>query len=138
MFIFGSGLSLRKISYLFNFQSLSTQHRKNEVSRIIENKNEASKDLEKALQALEQVKQRVVNEKKKQNEKKQKVENHHKYIMGGIIVKYFPDCYSFDEDEIKRILSVTLQTKECQQTISKIKAKSKENLAPRNDMRKIS
>ena len=79
LFIFGSGLSLRKISYLFYFQSLSTQHRKNEVSRITENKNEASKDLEKALQALEQAKQRVANEKKKQNEKKRKVENHHKY-----------------------------------------------------------
>ena len=60
---------------------------------MIENKNEASKNLEIALQALEQAKQRVANEKKKQNEKKRKAENHHKYIMGGIIVKYFPDCY---------------------------------------------
>ncbi len=61
---------------------------------MIENNNEVSKNLEKALQALEQAKQRVANEKKKQNEKKRKAENHHKYIMGGIIVKYFLDCYS--------------------------------------------
>ena len=60
---------------------------------MIESKNDASRNLEKALQALEQAKQRVANEKKKQNEKKRKAENHHKYIMGGIIVKYFPDCY---------------------------------------------
>lgn len=78
---------------------------------MIENKNEASKELEKALQALEQAKQRVANEKKKQNENKRKAENHHKYIMGGIIVKYFPDCYSYDEDELNHILSVALQTK---------------------------
>lgn len=91
---------------------------------MIENKNEVSKDLEKALQALEQAKARVANEKKKQNEKKRKAENHHKYIMGGIIVKYFPDCYSFDEDELNRILSVALQTRECQQMITKIKAES--------------
>lgn len=52
---------------------------------MIETKNEASRNLEKALQALEQAKQRVANEKKKQNEKKRKAENHHKYIMGGII-----------------------------------------------------
>ncbi len=64
---------------------------------MIESKNDASKNLEKTLQALEQVKQRVANEKKKQNEKKWKAENHHKYIMGGIIVKYFPDCYCYDE-----------------------------------------
>ena len=37
---------------------------------MVENKVEVSKDLEKALQALEQVKQHVANEKKKQNEKK--------------------------------------------------------------------
>ena len=82
---------------------------------MIENKNDASRNLEKALQALEQAKQRVANEKKKQNEKKRKAENHHKYIMGGIIVKYFPDCYHYDEGELNRILSVALQTRECQQ-----------------------
>ena len=76
---------------------------------MIENQNEASRNLEKALQALEQAKQRVANEKKKQNEKKQnekkrKAVNHHKYIMGGIIVKYFPDCYQYDEDELKRFI----------------------------------
>ena len=93
---------------------------------MIESKNDASKNLEKALQALQQAKQRVANEKKKQNEKKRKAENHHKYIMGGIIVKYFPDCYRYDEGELNRILSVALQTKECQQIISKIKAESRE------------
>ena len=33
---------------------------------------------------------------------------------GCIIMKYFPDCYRYDEDELNRILSVALQTKECQ------------------------
>ena len=99
---------------------------------MIENNNTVSKDLEKALQALEQAKQRVANEKKKQNEKKRKAENHHKYIMGGIIVKYFPDCYSYDEGELNRILSAALQTKECQQVISKIKAESRETTPPQS------
>ena len=99
---------------------------------MIETKAEVSKDLEKALRALEQAKQRVANEKKKQNEKKRKAENHHKYIMGGIIVKYFPDCYSYDEGELNRILSVALQTKECQQIISKIKSESRETIPPQS------
>ena len=98
---------------------------------MIKNNNEVSKDkstsgLEKALQALEQAKQRVANEKKKQGEKKRKAENHHKYIMGGIIVKYFPECYHYDEDELNRILSAALQTRECQQVISKIKSENRE------------
>lgn len=96
---------------------------------MIEDRNGASKNLEKALQALEQAKQCVANEKKKQSEKKRKAENHHKYIMGGIIVKYFPDCYSYDEGELNRILSVALQTRECQQAIAQIKLESGESAA---------
>ena len=96
---------------------------------MIENKNDASRNLEKALHALEQAKQRVANEKKKQNEKRRKAENHHKYIMGGIIVKYFSDCYRYDEEELNRILSVALQIRECQQIISKIKSESRGNIS---------
>ena len=77
----------------FILETINTAHRKSEVVKMIEDKNEVSKELEKALQALEQAKQRVANEKKKQNEKRRTAENHHKYIMGGIIVKYFPECY---------------------------------------------
>ena len=94
---------------------------------MIDNTNEIDKGLESALKALKQAKARVANEKKKQNEKRRKAENHHKYIMGGIIVKYFPDCYQYDEDELNRILSVALQTRECQQIIAKIKSESRES-----------
>ncbi len=41
-------------------------------------------------------------------------------------MKYFPDCYNYDEGELNRILSVALQTRECQQIISKIKSESRE------------
>ena len=41
---------------------------------MIESRNDTSKNLEKALQALKQAQQRVANEKKKQNEKKRKAE----------------------------------------------------------------
>jgi len=117
----------------FLFSATINASQKGKVSEMIESKQEASRDLEKALQALEQAKQRVANEKKKQNEKR-KAENHHKYIMGGIIVKYFPDCYSFDEGELNRILSVALQTRECQQIISKIKSESRETIPPQSTL----
>ena len=74
----------------------------------------------------------IENKQKVRNEKKRKAENHHKYIMGGIIVKYFPDCYHYDEDELNRILSAALQTKECQQVISKIKSESRETTPPQS------
>lgn len=97
---------------------------------MIENRNEDSRNLERALQALEQAKQRVANERKKQNEKKRKAENHHKYIMGGIIAKYFPDCYKYDESELNSILAVALKTKEFQQILAKIGAESQESIFP--------
>ena len=81
----------------------------------------------KLIKEMEELGIGVANEKKKQNEKKRKAENHHKYIMGGIIVKYFPGCYQYDEDELNRILSVALQTRECQQIIAKIKSESRES-----------
>ncbi len=117
----------RKLVFQFSIV-LATKNasRKDGVSKMIETKAEVSRDLEKALQELEQAKQRVANAKRKQNEKRRKAENHHKYIMGGIIVKYFPDCYSFDEGELNRILQTALQTKECQQMISRIRT---ENIA---------
>ncbi len=116
----------------FLFSTIINASQKGKVSEMIETKMEVSKNLEKALQELQRAKQHVANEKKKQNEKKRKAENHHKYIMGGIIVKYFPDCYSFDEGELNRILSVALQTRECQQIISKIKSESRETTPPQS------
>ena len=53
-----------------------------------------------------------------------------KTVLG--IVKYFPDCYRYDEDELNRILSVALQTRECQQIISKIKTESRETTPPQS------
>lgn len=87
---------------------------------MIDNINEIDKGLESALKALEQAKARVANEKKKQNEKRRKAENHHKYMMGGIVAKYFPKCYCFDEQELNRILSAALATRECRQMIESI------------------
>lgn len=87
---------------------------------MIDSTNEMDKGLESALKALEQAKARVANEKKKQNEKKRKAENHHKYMMGGIVAKYFPKCYRFDEQELNRILSAALATRECKQAVESI------------------
>ena len=47
-------------------------------------------------------------------------------------MKYFPDCYRYDEEELNRILSVELQTKECQQVISKIESESRETTTPQS------
>ena len=87
---------------------------------MIENIDGNNRALEEAIKNAEQAKARLANERKKQNERRRKAENRHKYMMGGIIVKYFPRCYRFEESELNRILSAALATKECRQVIDEI------------------
>lgn len=82
--------------------------------------DEIDKGLANALKVLEQAKARVANERKKQNERRRKAENRHKYMMGGIVVKYFPECYHFDEKELNSILSAALAAEECKRVIENI------------------
>ncbi len=87
---------------------------------MIDNVDGNSRALEDAIKNAEQAKARLANERKKQNERRRKAENRHKYMMGGIIVKYFPQCYRFEESELNRILSAALATWECRQMIEEI------------------
>lgn len=87
---------------------------------MIDNVDGNSRALEDAIKNAEQAKARLANERKKQNERRRKAENRHKYMMGGIIVKYFPQCYHFEENELNRILSAALATRECRQAINEI------------------
>ena len=79
--------------------------------------NNAQKKIDAAKKAFEQAKARLEAETKKQNEKRRRFENHHKYMMGGAIVKYFPECYSFDEKEMNRIIAAAMKSEECQRIV---------------------
>ena len=93
-------------------------------AKMIDNIDGNNRALEEAIRNAEQAKARLANERKKQNERRRKAENRHKYMMGGIIVKYFPRCYCFEESEMNRILSAALATKECRQIIDEIERKA--------------
>jgi hypothetical protein len=84
-----------------------------------------TKGVEQAQRAVEQAKNRLANEKKKANAERRKQENAHKYMMGGVVHKYFPECYSFEEGEMNEILKTALATAECKKVISDIKARAK-------------
>ena len=80
-----------------------------------------SKGVEAAEKNLQQAKNRLATEKKKANEERRRIENRHKYMMGGIVHKYFPECFSFEEDEMNEILRAALATQECKKVINDIK-----------------
>lgn len=83
---------------------------------------QGSPGMDRAMKNLEQAKARYEEEKRKANAKRRKAENHHKYMMGGIIVKYFPDCYQYEEEELNEILSAALSARECKAAIARVRA----------------
>lgn len=92
---------------------------------MINNEITTTKGLESAQKALEQAKNRMALEKKKANDERRKRENAHKYMMGGVVHKYFPECYNFEESEMNEIIKTALATNECQKVISDIKIRAK-------------
>ncbi len=91
---------------------------------MINNEITTTRGMESAQKTLEQAKNRCAQEKKKANEDKRKRENAHKYMMGGVVHKYYKECFSFEESEINEILGVAFKTTEVQKTISAIKRRA--------------
>lgn len=88
---------------------------------------EKSKEVLKAEQAVAQAKARLDEAKRKESQKKRESANRHKYMMGGIIHRYFPECYDFDEQELNRILAADIKSDHCQRIIEIVKKESAGN-----------
>ena len=76
--------------------------------------NEKTAEVLKAEKIVEQAKARLAEAKRKASQQKRKEENQHKYMMGGIVHKYFPECYQFDEQELNRIIASGMKSEQCQ------------------------
>ena len=75
------------------------------------------------LRALEQVKKAQANLAKVRREEKAKArkeQDHQKYIMGGIIVKYFPEAYEYTEQEMCRIIACAFKNPDIQNMIKAV------------------
>ena len=89
--------------------------------------NEKSAEVLRAEEMLAQAKARLAEAKKKASQQKRKEENQYKYMMGGIVHKYFPECYGFDEHELNRILAAAIKSEQCQRIIEIVKRESAGN-----------
>ena len=75
------------------------------------------------LKALEQVKKAQANLAKVRREEKAKArkeQDHQKFILGGIVVKYFPEAYGFSEQEMCRILACAFKNRDIQNMIAAV------------------
>lgn len=89
---------------------------------MFESTNIPNKGLEKAQLKFEQAKQALAKEMAKAKEEKRRAETHRKCIMGGLVAKYFQDCYLFDESELNSIIRAAMQSADCRNAIMKIKS----------------
>ncbi len=89
---------------------------------MVDNVNVPNKGLEKAQQRYEQAKQALAKEMAKAKEEKRRAETHHKCVMGGLVAKYFNECYQFEESELDRIIKAAVQSQECRNAIMKTKS----------------
>ena len=89
----------------------------------------------KKLKAMEEVKRanaelaKVVREEKEQLRKTQ---DRHKYMMGGCVVKYFPEAYDFSEQEMNRIIACAFSLKDVKNMIATV-LKERPDSAVNND-----
>jgi len=70
--------------------------------------NDTNRKIKKVLQAEEQFKRAQANLDKAKREEKAKLrkeQDRHKFMMGGCVVKYFPEAYDFSEQEMSRIIA---------------------------------
>lgn len=89
---------------------------------MVDNMNVANRGLEKAQQRFEQAKQALAKEMAKAKEEKRRAETHHKCVMGGLVAKYLPECYQFEESELNNIIRAAIQSTECKNVIMKVKS----------------
>ena len=88
--------------------------------------NEKSAEILRAEEQLAQAKARLAEAKRKEGARKRKEENQHKYMIGGIVHKYFPECYQYDELELNRIIASGIKSEQCQRIIEIVKKESAE------------
>ncbi len=54
---------------------------------------------------------------REEKERERKAQDRHKYMMGGCVVKYFPEAYGFSELEMNRIIACAFSLKDVQNMI---------------------
>ena len=73
---------------------------------------EKSAKILKAEEKVRQAKAELAKAHREEKKQLRKDQDHHKFIMGGIIAKYFPECYEFSELEMSRIIACAFKNKD--------------------------
>lgn len=84
---------------------------------------EKSPKMTKAEEKLRQAQAVYDQAVKDEKERIRKIQNRHKYMMGGCVLKYFPEeynAYEFDEPEMNRIIACAFSLKDVNNMIKTV------------------
>ncbi len=81
---------------------------------------EKSKKMERAEKKLRKAQAEYRNALREEKEKERKAKEHHRYMMGGCVVKYFPEAYDFSEQEMNRIIACAFSLKDVKNMINTV------------------
>lgn len=81
---------------------------------------EKSKKVMQAEEAVRQAKARLAKARREERKSLEKERSHHKYMMGGLIAKYFEECFDFSEKEMNRIIAYAIKHSDTRKMIDAV------------------
>ena len=93
---------------------------------------EKSPKIQRMEQRLRQMEAEYKQALREEREKERKAQERHKYMMGGCVVKYFPEAYDFSEPEMNRIIACAFSLKDVKNMIETVR-KERPETAPTNN-----
>lgn len=82
--------------------------------------NEKSQKVLAAERKVAEAKAMLNRAKKEESRKLRSIQNAKKYAMGGMIVKYFPECYDFSNEEMLRIIACAFASRDTKNMIERV------------------
>ena len=83
----------------------------------MEKKEKSAKEL-KAMEKVKRANAELAKIRRDERKAERKSQDHHKFMMGGIIVKYFPNAYDYSEQEMNRIIACAFKNQSVLNMIS--------------------
>lgn len=78
---------------------------------------ELSTKEQRALERVKRANAELAKVRRDQRKQLKKEQDHHKFMMGGVVVKYFPEAYDFSEQEMNRIIACAFSLKDVRNMI---------------------
>lgn len=75
---------------------------------------------QRALDKVKRANAELAKVRRDQKKELRKEQDRHKYMMGGCVVKYFPEAYDFSEQEMNRIIACAFSLKDVKNMIATV------------------